>query len=54
MEVYIVEIKEEPKATSEIDEITWIDTSYQKKRIILASINQDYLIPALKASELID
>jgi ADP-ribose pyrophosphatase YjhB (NUDIX family) len=53
MEVYLAKIKGKPKATSEINEISWIDSSYKKKGIKLASINRDYLIPELKKRRLI-
>jgi len=48
MEVYIVRIKGKPKATREINEIKWIDSSYKKQRIKLASINEKYIVPRLK------
>ena len=54
MDTYFVEIKGEPKATSEINEIKWIDSHYPSKGIRLASINQDFLIPELKKQGLID
>ena len=53
METYFVEILGEPKATNEINELKWIDSSYKDKNIKLASINQDYLIPELKKLGLI-
>jgi len=54
MELYIAEIKGEPIATSEINEIKWIDSSYKKNGIKVASINEDYTIPELKRRGLID
>lgn len=54
MEAYFVETDGEPEATSEINEIKWIDSNYQKKGIKIASINEDYLIPELKKMNLID
>ena len=48
MEMYFAEIEGEPKATSEIDEIKWIDSNYKKQGIKLASINEDFTIPELK------
>ena len=54
MDTYFVEIKGEPKPTSEINEIKWIDSSYKKQGIRVASINEDYLIPELKKMNLID
>jgi len=53
MEVDFAKIRGKPKATSEINEISWIDSSYKKKGIKLASINRDYLIPELKKRKLI-
>ncbi len=54
MDCYFVEITGEPKATSEINEIRWIDSDYKKKGLRVASINEDYLIPELKKLNLID
>jgi len=54
METYFAEISGEPKATSEINEIKWIDSHYAEHGIKVASINQDFLIPELKKLELID
>jgi len=54
MELYFVGISGEPKASSEINEIKWIDSSYKGKGIKLASINQDFLIPELKGLDLIN
>lgn len=54
METYFVEISGEPKATSEINEIKWIDSNYKQEGIKLASINEDFLIPELKKMNLID
>ena len=53
METYIISIKGKPKATKEINEIKWIDSSYKKRGIKVASINEDFLIPELKKFELI-
>ena len=50
----ISDIEGEPKATSEINEIAWIDSGYKEKRIKVASINEDYLIPELKKLNLIN
>ena len=54
MEMYFAGIEGEPKATSEINEIAWIDSSYKKKGIKLASINEDFTIPELRKRGLID
>ncbi|MEM4230273.1 MAG: NUDIX domain-containing protein [Candidatus Pacearchaeota archaeon] len=54
MDTYFVEILGEPKATSEINEIKWIDSHYKEQGIKVASINQDFLIPELKKMSLID
>ncbi len=53
METYIVKTRGKPKASHEINEFSWIDSSYKKKGIKLASINCDYLIPELKKRHLI-
>lgn len=54
MEMFFVEIKGEPQAASEINGIAWVDSSYKKKGIKLASINEDFTIPELKRLNLID
>ena len=54
MEMYFVEISGEPRATSEINEIKWIDSNYKKQGIRVASINEDFTIPELKKRGLID
>jgi 8-oxo-dGTP pyrophosphatase MutT (NUDIX family) len=54
METFLVEIKGNPKASSEINEIKWIDSNYKQEDIKVASINEDYLIPELKKLKLID
>ncbi len=54
METYFVKISGKPKATSEINEIKWIDSNYKQEGIKVASINEDYLIPELKKLKLID
>lgn len=54
MDCYFVEIEGKPEATSEIDEIAWIDSNYKTKKIKVASINEDYLIPELNKLNLID
>lgn len=54
MQTFFVEIQGEPKATKEINEIKWIDSSYKKKGIKIASINEDYLVPELKKLNLIN
>ena len=54
METYFVEISGEPKETSEINEIKWIDSNYKQEGIKVASINEDFLIPELKKFKLID
>lgn len=54
MDTYFVEIKGDPKPTSEINEIKWVDSNYKKQGIKIASINQDFLIPELKKKGLID
>ena len=54
MEMYFVKIEGEPKATSEINEIKWIDSSYKQQGIKVASINEDFTIPELKKRGLID
>jgi 8-oxo-dGTP pyrophosphatase MutT (NUDIX family) len=54
METFLVEIKGNPKASSEINEIKWIDSNYNQEDIKVASINEDYLIPELKKLKLID
>jgi len=53
METYFVEIKGEPKAIGEINEIEWIDTSYKSKGLKIASIDEDYLVPELNKMNLI-
>lgn len=50
----ISDIDGEPKATSEINEIAWIDSNYKSEGIKVASINEDYLIPELKKLNLIN
>ncbi|MFH1307896.1 MAG: NUDIX domain-containing protein [archaeon] len=47
METYFVEIEGNPVKTSEIDEIRWVSSSYAQEGIVVASINQDCLIPKL-------
>lgn len=54
MATYFVKIKGIPKATAEINEIAWIDSSYKEKGLKLASINEDFLIPELNKINLID
>jgi 8-oxo-dGTP pyrophosphatase MutT (NUDIX family) len=54
MDTYLIKIKGNPKPTSEINEIKWIDSSYKSKNIELASINQDFLIPELVKLSLIN
>lgn len=54
MEIYLIEIKGEPTPSSEINEMQWIDSSYGEKRIKIASIDEDYLVPELKQKGLID
>ena len=54
METFFVEIEGEPKATSEINEIAWIDSNCKTQGIKVASINGDYLIPELKKLDIID
>ena len=54
MEMYFAEIKGAPEASSEINEIAWIDSSYKQKGIKLASINEDFTISELKKRGLID
>ena len=54
MEMYFVDVEGEPKPTSEINEIIWVDSSYKKKGIKIASINEDFTIPELKKRNLID
>ncbi len=53
MDTYLVEVTGEPRATSEINEIRWIESNYKHKGIKVASINEDYLIPELKKLKLI-
>lgn len=54
MEMYFAEIEGEPKATSEINEIRWIDSNYKGHGIKLALINKEFTIPELKRKGLID
>ncbi len=54
MDTFFVEIRGEPKATAEIDEIEWIDSNYKSRGLKVASIDEDYLIPELKKRNLID
>jgi len=54
METYFVEIKGEPRATNEINEIEWIDSHYKDRGLKIASIDEDYLVPELKKMDLID
>jgi len=54
METFFAEIKGNPEASSEINEIKWIDSNYKQQGIKVASINEDYLIPELKKLKLID
>ncbi len=54
MKTYFVEINGEPIATSEINEIVWVDSNYKDKGLRVASIDEDYLIPELKQIGLID
>ena len=49
-----VNYRKNNQATNEINEIVWIDSNYTQKGIALASINQDFLIPELKKSNLIE
>jgi 8-oxo-dGTP pyrophosphatase MutT (NUDIX family) len=54
MESYLASTKGEPKATSEINEFIWIDSSYKKQGIKIASIDEDYILPELKKFRLIN
>ena len=54
MDTYFVEIEGTPKAANEINEIRWVTSMYKNEGIIVASINEDYLIPELKKRDLID
>jgi 8-oxo-dGTP diphosphatase len=54
MDTYLAEIRGEPRASMEINEIIWLDSNYKARGINVASINQDYLIPELKRLCLID
>ena len=54
METYLISAIGNPKPGNEINELKWVDSSYKKQRIKLASINEDYLIPELKNFSLID
>lgn len=54
MDCYFAEIEGEPEAMSEINEIKWVDSGYEKQGIRVASINHDYLIPELKKMGLIN
>ena len=54
MESYLAAIEGNPKATSEINEFIWIDSSYREKGIKIASIDEDYVLPELKKFGLID
>ena len=48
MDSYLVQVKGEPKASSEINEFKWLDSSYKKQGIKIASIDEDYIFPELK------
>jgi len=54
MDSYLVEVKGEPKASSEINEFSWLDSSYKKKGYKIASIDEDYIFPDLKRFGLIN
>ena len=54
MDTYFVKVQGNPKPGREINEIKWIDSKYKEKGIQVASINEDFLIPQLKAKGLID
>ncbi len=53
MDVYFAKILGEPKAQGEIAEFVWANSKYKEAGIKVASINEDFLIPALKKKKLI-
>ena len=48
MDSYLAQIKGEPKASSEINEFMWLDSTYKEKGIKIVSIDEDYIFPELK------
>ena len=52
--VYFSDIRGEPEATNEINELAWADSDYKDKGLKIASINEDCLVPELKKRDLID
>ena len=53
IDVYIANVQGEPKASSEIEEITYVD-SKNKSNIILGSILEKFVIPELKNKGMIN
>jgi 8-oxo-dGTP pyrophosphatase MutT (NUDIX family) len=49
---FFVELDQEPKASSEIEEILWADS--QTASEILGSFMRDFIFPALKREDLVD
>ena len=54
MDSYLVQVKGEPKASSEINEFKWLDSNYKNEGIKIASIDEDYIFPELKRYGLIN
>ena len=54
MDSYLVQVKGEPKASSEINEFKWLDSTYKEQGIKIASIDEDYIFPDLKRFGLIN
>jgi len=54
METYRVTVCGNPNPQAEINEMQWVDSHYAERGLKLASIDQDFLVPALREKGYID